>query len=200
MRACAALLVCSLALPAAGRTILAIGAHAGDMELTCGALLARAGAARDQPRKRRSGQPVAKRRERHRNVEQPDRVRRGGNGEAGGEQPRAPHGQSRFAGAFCEPPQEIALRERRHQPEEGEENRVASGVQAEARVREDGEVRLQARHGEVQGERRQHQLAELGAPQRAADLRQRIQIAPADCMRHAPLWRQRLFHGEGRHG
>lgn len=48
MRACTALLICSLALPAAGRTILAIGAHAGDMELTCGALLARAARSGDR--------------------------------------------------------------------------------------------------------------------------------------------------------
>lgn len=37
-----------LCLPVSGRTILAVGAHAGDMELTCGALLARAVRAGDR--------------------------------------------------------------------------------------------------------------------------------------------------------
>jgi len=37
-----------LAAPAAGRTILAVGAHAGDMELACGAALARAARAGDR--------------------------------------------------------------------------------------------------------------------------------------------------------
>lgn len=48
MPAAVLLLSLLLYLPAAGRTILAAGAHAGDMELTCGALLARAARAGDR--------------------------------------------------------------------------------------------------------------------------------------------------------
>ena len=125
-------------------------------------------------------------------VEPDDGGDEGGGGEPGGHQQQPPHRDRPLAACGGHPSQQDALHQDADEAHQGEEPGGALRPEVEPRVREDREVRLEARHGEVHREEGEEDPREAGAPDRLAEVVEGVQVARAERFPGAALGRQRL--------